>query len=91
MYSTNNEGKSVVSERFISTLKNRAYKYMTSVSKYVYINKLDNIVNEYNNKYHRTIKMKSIDVNDSTYVNTDKEVNDKDPKFRVGDYIRISK
>ena len=56
MYSTNNEGKSVVAERFISTIKNKIYKYMTPTSKNVYIDKLDDIVDEYNNTYHRTIK-----------------------------------
>ena len=64
---------------------------MTSISKNVYIDKLDDIVNEYNNVYHTTIKMKLIDVKDSTYINTDKEINNKDPKFKVGDRIRISK
>ena len=58
MYSAHNEGKSVVAERFIRTLKNKIYKYMTSVLKKVYIDKLDGIVNKYNNKYHGTIKMK---------------------------------
>ena len=58
MYSIHNEGKSVVAERFIRTIKNKIYKYMTSISKNVYIDKLDDIVNEYNNTYHRTIKMK---------------------------------
>ena len=62
MYSTQNDGKSVVAERFIRTLKNKIYKYMTSVSKNVYIDKLDDIVNGNNNTYHRTIKMKPIDV-----------------------------
>ena len=62
MYSTQNDGKSVVAERFIRTLKNKIYKYMTSVSKNVYIDKLDDIVNGNNNTYHRTIKMKLIDV-----------------------------
>ena len=57
----------------------------------MYINKLDDIVNEYNKTYHRTIKMKSIDVKDNTYININKEVNDKDPKFKVGDHVRISK
>ena len=57
MHSTHNEEKSVVAERLIRTLKNEVYKYMTSVSKNVYINKLDDIVNEYNNKYHTAIKM----------------------------------
>ena len=91
MYSTNNEGKSVVAERFIRTLKNKIYKYMTSISKNVYIDKLNDIVNEYNNTYHTTIKMKPIDVKDNTYINIDKEVNNKVPKFKVGDRVRISK
>ena len=92
MYSTNNKGKSVVAERFIRTLKSKIYKHMTSVSKNVYINKLDDIVDEYNNTYHTTIKMKPTDVNDNTYINTDKETNDdKDPKFKVGRRVRISK
>ena len=64
---------------------------MTSISKNVYIDKLDDIVNEYNNTYHRTIKIKPIDVKDSTYINIDKEVNDNDLKFKVGDHVRISK
>ena len=64
---------------------------MTSVSKNVYIDKLDDIVNEYNNTYHRTIKMKPVDVKDNTYIDFKKEVNDKDPKFKVGDHVRISK
>ena len=64
---------------------------MTAVSKNVYINKLDDIVKEYNNTYHKTIKMKPIDLKDNTYIDSIKEVNDKDPKFRVGDHVRISK
>ena len=64
---------------------------MTSISKNVYIDKLDDAVNEYNNTYHKTIKMKPIDVKDNTYINIDKEVNNKVPKFKVGDYVRISK
>ena len=91
MYSTNNEGKSVVAERFIRTLKSKIYKYVTSVSKNVYINKLNAIVNKYNNTYHTTIKMKPIDVKDNTYINTNEEINYKDPKLKVGDYVRISK
>ena len=91
MYSTHNEGKSAVAERFIRTLKSKISKYMTSISKNVYIDKLDDIVDEYNNTYHTTIKMKSIDVKDNTYINTDKEINNKDPKFKVGDRVRISK
>ena len=91
MYSTHNEAESVVAERFIRTLKNKIYKYMTSTSKNVYIGKLDGIVNEYNNTCHRTIKIKPIDVKNNTYINIDKEINDKDPKFKVGDHVRMSK
>ena len=68
MYSTHNEGKSVVAERFIRTIKNKIYKHMTSISKNVYIDKLDDIVNECNNKKHRTTKIKPIDVKDNTYI-----------------------
>ena len=64
---------------------------MTSVSKNVYINKLDDIVNEYKNTYHRTIKMKPVDVIDNTYIDSNKEVNDKGPEFKFGDHVRISK
>ena len=91
MYSTNNEGKSVIAERFIRTLKNKIYKYMTSISKNVYIAKLDDIVRKCNNTYHRSIKMRPVDVKDNTYIDFKKEVNDKDPKFKVGDHVRISK
>ena len=91
MYSTHNEGKSVVAERFVRMLKSKIYKYMTSISKNVYIDKLGDIVDEYNNTYHTTIKMKPIDVKDNTYINTSKEINNKDPKFKVGDRVRILK
>ena len=64
MHSAHNQGKSVVAERFIKTLKNKIYKYMTSISGDVYIDKLNNIVNKYNNTYHKTIKMKPVDVED---------------------------
>ena len=64
---------------------------MTSISKNVYIDELDGIVNEYNNTYHRTIKMNPVDVKDNTYIDSTKEVNDKGPKFQVGDHVRISK
>ena len=90
MYSTHSEGKSVVAERFIRTLKNKIYKYMTSISENVYIDKLDDIVNECNNTYHRTIKTRPTDVKDNTCIDTNKEVNNKDPKFKVGDHVRIS-
>ena len=62
MYLTHNERKSVIAERLIRTLKNKIYKYMTSISKNVYIDKLEDIVNKYNNTYHRTSKMKPVDV-----------------------------
>ena len=68
MYSADNEGKSVVAERFIRTLKSKIYKHMTSISKNVYIDELDDIVNEYNNTYHTTIKMKPIAVKDNIYI-----------------------
>ena len=68
MYSTRNEGKSVVAVIFIRTLKTKIYKYMTAILKNVYIDKLDEIVNEYNNTYHTKIKMKPLDVKDNTYV-----------------------
>ena len=74
MYSIHNEGKSVVAERFIRTLKNKIYKYMTAISKNVYIDKLDDIVNEYINTYHRTIKMKPIDVKGNTYIDSIKKL-----------------
>ena len=64
---------------------------MTAISKNVYINKLDDIVNEYNNTYHRIIKMKPVNVKDNTYIDFEKEVDNKDPKFKVGDHLRISK
>ena len=57
----------------------------------MYIDKLDDIINEYNNAYHRTIKMEPTDVKNNTYINIGEEVNDKDTKFKVRDYVRISK
>ena len=62
---------------------------MTSISQNVFIDKLDDLVNKYYNAYHRMIKMKPIDVN--TYIDSSKEVNDKNPKFKIGDKVRISK
>ena len=91
MYSTHNEGKSVVSEKFIRTLRNKIYKYMTSTSNDVYIDKLDDIVNKYKNAYRRTIKIKPIVVKDSTYINIDQEVNNKNLKIKIGNHLRISK
>ena len=61
------------------------------VSKNMYLDKLDDIVHEYNNIYHRGIKIKPVHVEDNTYIDFEKELNDKDPKFKVGDHLRISK
>ena len=91
MYSIPNERKSVVAERFVRTIKTKIYKYMTSVSENVYIDKLDAIMGEYNNTYHSKIKMKPIDVKNNTYHDSKKKVNNEDPKFKVGDHVRISK
>ena len=89
MYSTYNEGKSVVAERFIRTLKNKLYKHMTTTGKNVYYDVLDDIVNEYNNTKYNTIKMKPKDVeNIKVYID---EHNEKRSRFKVGDRVRISK
>ena len=90
MYSTYNEGKSVIAERFIRTLKNNLYKHMTATGKSVYYDVLDDVVNEYNNTKHSIIEMKPIDVGDNKRVYID-EYNEKDSKFKVGDRVRISK
>ena len=89
MYSTRNEGKSVVPESFIKTLKNKSYKYKTSVSKNVYIDKLDDIVNKYNSTYHNTVEMKPADVKSNTYIDPSKETNDKNPNIKLTDNVRI--
>ena len=91
MYSTYNEGKSAVAERFIRTLKNKIQKNMTAISKNVYFDVLDHIVDEYNNTYHKTIKMKPVDIGDDSFAEYNEESNEKDPKFKVGDHVRISK
>ena len=91
MYSTYNEVKSDVAEKFIRTLKNKSSKYMTSISKNVYINKLDDIVNKYNNTYHKTIKMKHVDANPSMHTDVKKENKEEGTKFKVGDNVIISK
>ena len=91
MYSTHNGRKFIIAEGFIRTLKSKTYKYMTRVSKNVYIDKLDDIVNKYNNTYDSTTKKKLTDVKLSTYIDSSKEVDNRDPKFRIGDIVRISK
>ena len=90
MYSTYNEGKSVVAERFIRTLKTKLYKHMTATGKNVYYDVLDDVVNKYNNTKHSTIKMKPIDVKNNKRVYFD-EHNEKDSRFKVGDRVRISR
>ena len=90
MYFTHNEEKSFVTERFIKTLKNKIYKHMAAISKNVYFDVLNDIVDEYNNTYHRTLKMKPIDVKNNSFAKYNKESNEKDPKFKVGDHVRIS-
>ena len=89
MYSTYNEGKSVVAERFIKTLKNKIFKHMTAISKNIYFDALDDIVNKYNNTVHRTIKMKPIDVTSDSFAEYNEDSNKKNPKFKVGDHVRI--
>ena len=91
MYSTCNEGKSVVAERFIRTLKNKISKHMTAISKNIYFDVLGDIVDKYNNTVHRTIKMKPIEVTGDYYAEYNEVANKKDPKFKVGDNVRISK
>ena len=90
MYSTYNEGKSVVAERCIRTLKNKLYKQMTVTGKNIYYDVLDDVVNKYNNTKHNTIKMKPIDVKNNKIVYFD-EHNEKDSRFKIGDRVRISK
>ena len=91
MYSIYNQGKSVVAERFIRTLKSKIFKRMTAISKNVYFDVLDDIVKKYNNTVHKTIKMKPIDVTDNSYPECNENFNKKDSKFKVDDNVRISK
>ena len=91
MYSTYSEGKSVVDERFIRTLKNKIFKHMTGISKNVYFDVLNDIVHKYNNTVHKAIKMKPIDVTDYSYAEYNENFDKKDPKFKVRDRVRISK
>ena len=94
MYSTYNEGKCVAAARFIRTLKNKNFKHVTAISKKIYFDVLDDIVNKYNNTVYRTIKMKTIKVTNDYYAKDSSlklHPNKKDPKFKVGDNVRISK
>ena len=91
MYSTYNKRKSVIAEKFIKTLKNKIYKHIIAIGKNVYFDVLDDIVNKYNNSFHSSIKMKPKDVKDDSFVEYSEETNKKDPKFRIGDHVRISK
>ena len=91
MYSTHNEGKSVVAERFIRTLKNKIYQHMTAISKNIYFVVLNDIGDKYKNTYPRTIKIKPIDLGDDSFAEYNEESNEKDPKFKVGYHVRISK
>ena len=91
MYSTYNQGKSVVAEIFIRTLKSKIFKHITAVSKNVYFDVLDDIVNKYSNTVHRSIKMKPIDVKSDSYAEYNEDSNENDPKFKVGDHVRIWK
>ena len=91
MYSTYNEWKSVVTGKLIRTLKNKIFKHVKAVSKNVYFDVLDDIVNKYNNTVHRSIKMKPIDVTSDSYAEYNEDSNEKDPKLKVGDHVRISK
>ena len=92
IYSTYNEGKSVVAERFIRTFKNKIFKHMTAISKNIYFDVLDDIIDIYNNTVHKTIKMRPIEVMSDYYAEYKEDPsNKKDPKFKVGDILRISK
>ena len=86
IYSRHNEGESVIAERFIRILKKKIYKYQKMC-----IDELADIVKEYKNTYNKTIKMKSSGLKSSTYVDIGTENNEKDPKFKFGDHVRISK
>ena len=91
MYSTYNERKSVVAERFIRTLKNKIFKHMAAVSKNIYFNTLDGVVNKYNNTVYGSIKMKPTDFTSDSYAEYNEDSNKKDPKLKVGDHVRILK
>ena len=91
MYSIYNQGKSVVAEKFIRALKNKIYKHMTAVLNNFYCDVLDDIIKKYNNKVHRTIKMKPIDVTSDSYAAYNEDSNENDPKFKVADRVRTTR
>ena len=91
MYSTYNEEKSVVAERFIRTLKKNIFKHMTAFSKNIYFDVLDDIVNKYNTTVHNTIQIKPIDVISDFYTEYNEDSNETKPKFNIGVHVRISK
>ena len=91
MYLTYNEGKPFVAEKCINTFKKKIFNHMTVVSKSVYFDVSDNIVDDYNNTFPRIIGMKPIDVTSDSYAEYNVDSNEKDPKFKVGDHVRISK
>ena len=91
MYSKYNQGKAVVAERFIRTLKKKIFKHMTAILKNVYFDVLYDIVDKYNNSVHKTIKIKPIGVTSDSYAKNNGDCNETKPKFRVGDHFRISK
>ena len=88
MFSTYIEGKSVVAERFIRTLKSKIFKHMAAISKNIHFDVLDDIVNKYNNTVHKTIKIKPTDVTDDSYAECNEDFHKKD---KVEDNVRISK
>ena len=91
MYSTYNKRKSVVAERFIRTLKNKTFKHITAILKNVYFDVLDDVVDKYNSTVHKTIKIKPIDFTPDSYAEYSEDSNKSEPKFKVGDRVRISK
>ena len=91
MYSTYNEGKSVLAERFIRTLKNKIFKHIATISKNIYIDVINDIVNKYNNTIYKTIKIKPIDVTNDSHVEYNENSNKRNPKFKIDDLVRISK
>ena len=88
MYLTHNWGKSVIAKSFFQTSNNKIHKYLSSVPKNVYIYKLEDIVTEYNNPYHSTIKIKPVYVKLNTNINARKEINNEDPKL-IGHFVRM--